>query len=207
MNTESLDLIAQTFAEGASLRQLCSDQLTTPLLKANDIVCECLQSGGKVLACGNGGSAADAQHFAGELVNRFTFDRPACAAIALTHDASVITSIANDMGFEHVFSRQVEALGRAGDVLLVISTSGNSANILAAVDVAAKLGIRVIALTGSDGGRLQAHEAVDVNLHVPHSSTPRVQEIHITCLHILCDLLDRSLFAQQTGTRVKTETA
>jgi len=198
MNSPLQDRIHQAIADGVSLRRQCGEQLVGPLLKANGIICACLQSGGKVLACGNGGSAADAQHFAGELVNRFTFDRPAFAAMALTHDASVITSIANDMGFEHIFSRQLEALGKAGDVLLAISTSGNSANVLAAVDVADRLGIRVIALTGSDGGRLGMHKAVDANLHVAHASTPRVQEMHITCLHILCDLLDDSVFTEKS---------
>jgi len=176
--------------EGIRLRQKCRDLLSSPLQNAAGLIRDCLQTGGKILICGNGGSAADAQHFAGELVNRFEIDRPGLAAVALTHDASVITSIANDQSFEQVFARQVSALGNAGDILLVISTSGNSANILTATEAAAASGLRVIALTGRDGGKLGRDESIAVQLHIPHASTPRVQEMHITCLHIICALID-----------------
>ncbi|MDX8396208.1 MAG: SIS domain-containing protein, partial [Mariprofundaceae bacterium] len=135
-----------------------------------------------------------AQHFAGELVNRFEMNRPALAAIAMTHDASVITSIANDFSFDDIFSRQVEALGRSGDVLLAISTSGNSANVVAAVDRAAKLDMSTVVLTGKDGGALGANDHVNVHLNINHPSTPRIQEMHITCLHILCTLIDEKMF-------------
>jgi len=187
-------LIEQAFAEGIALRQQCMQSLSAPLQKAAKIIVSCLQNGGKVLACGNGGSAADAQHFAAELVNRFEINRPGMAAVALTHDASVITSIANDFSFAQVFSRQVEALGRPGDVLLLISTSGDSDNIVAAADAAAAVGMQSIALTGKDGGKLGRNKHVTMHINIAHPSTPRIQEMHITCLHILCALVDESMF-------------
>jgi len=187
-------MIKQAFIAGIELRQLCMAQLSDPLMKAADAIVNCLKNGGKVLACGNGGSAADAQHFAAELVNRFEINRPGMAAVALTHDASVITSIANDFSFAQVFSRQVEALGRPGDLLLVISTSGNSENIVAAVDAAASAGMQIIALTGKDGGALGHKSHIPLHLNIPHPSTPRIQEMHITCLHILCALVDHTMF-------------
>lgn len=187
-------LIQQAMQEGIELRQLCMQSLSDPIQAAADAMIQCLQSGGKILACGNGGSAADAQHFAGELVNRFEIDRPGLAAVALTHDASVITSIANDFSFDMVFARQVEALGRPGDLLLAISTSGTSNNVVAAADAAASVGMATIALTGGDGGRLGQHDNIRVHLNIPHHSTPRVQEMHITCLHLLCTLIDLNMF-------------
>lgn len=187
-------LIEQAFAEGIALRQQCMQSLSVPLQKAAKIIVTCLQNGGKVLACGNGGSAADAQHFAAELVNRFEINRPGMAAVALTHDASVITSIANDFSFAQVFSRQVEALGRPGDLLLLISTSGDSDNIVAAADAAAAVGMQSIALTGKDGGKLGRNNHVTMHINIAHPSTPRIQEMHITCLHILCALVDESMF-------------
>jgi len=183
-------VIRQAFAEGVRLRQQCAEVLPEPLLKAATLMLACLKQRGKILACGNGGSAADAQHFAGELVNRFETDRPGLASVALTHDASVITSIANDLSFDQVFARQVEALGNQGDVLLAISTSGNSANVIAAAEAAGKQNMPVIALTGKDGGSLGRQPYVSAHLNIPHHSTPRIQEMHITCLHILCSLID-----------------
>jgi len=188
------ELILKAMQDGVQLRQQCTELLAAPLLQAADAAVSCLQSGGKILACGNGGSAADAQHFAGELVNRFEMNRPGLAGIALTHDASVITSIANDFSFDDVYGRQVEALGRPGDLLLAISTSGNSANVVRAADAAGRTGMRTIALTGRDGGELGRHENLCVHLNIPHASTPRVQEMHITCLHILCTLIDVTMF-------------
>ncbi len=188
------DRIKEAITEGIRLRQQCSLNLVEPLLQATEILKNCLKTGGKILICGNGGSAADAQHFAGELVNRFETNRPGLPAIALTHDASVITSIANDLSFEQVFARQVEALGNEGDILLAISTSGDSPNILAATSAAAAARMKVIALTGRDGGKLGKLKSVDTHINIRHTSTPRVQEMHITCLHILCDLIDKSLF-------------
>ncbi len=191
MRDEPVNIIRQAFIEGAELRRNCLQELSSPLLRAAAILSEALRAGGKILACGNGGSAADAQHFAAELVNRFELERRGLPAIALTHDASVITSIANDMSFDDVFARQVEALGRQGDVLLAISTSGASANVLRAVTAAGRLGMRVVALTGRDGGALARSPEVSVTLNIPHASTPRIQEMHITCLHVLCSLIDR----------------
>ena len=187
-------LIHQVMQDGIELRQLCKDSLAGPIQDAADVIVCCLQSGGKILACGNGGSAADAQHFAGELVNRFEISRPGLAAIALTPDASVITSIANDFSFDRVFSRQIEALGRPGDLLLAISTSGTSNNVMAAADAAASVGMETIALTGCSGGTLGQHGNVRVLINIPHHSTPRIQEMHITCLHLLCSLIDLNMF-------------
>lgn len=191
------ELIQKAMQDGVELRQQCAGPLAEPLLQAANAIVECLQGGGKVLACGNGGSAADAQHFAGELVNRFEMNRPGLAAVAMTHDASVITSIANDFSFEQIFSRQVEALGRPGDLLLAISTSGGSPNVVAAVDAAERAGMRTIALTGREGGALGAHDNVCVHLNIPHASTPRIQEMHITCLHIICTLVDTAMFGDR----------
>jgi phosphoheptose isomerase len=191
------DTIVQALDEGIRLRQQCRETLPAPLIQAAQYMTESLQRGGKILACGNGGSAADAQHFAGELVNRFERDRPGLAAVALTHDASVITSIANDYAFDDIFSRQVQALGRPGDVLLAISTSGNSRNVVAAAETAAALGMGIIALTGRDGGELGRMAKIGVHLNIPHTSTPRVQEMHITCLHLICTLIDDSLFGDR----------
>lgn len=193
--TVSQTLIQQALADGITLRQQCMDELNAPLSNAANVMIHCLTHGGKILACGNGGSAADAQHFAAELVNRFEMDRPGLAAVALTHDASVITSIANDFSFAQVFSRQVEALGRPGDVLLAISTSGNSANVVAAAAAAHTTGMQTIALTGgNDGGALGQSEHVQNHVNINHPSTPRIQEMHITCLHILCTLIDKEMF-------------
>ena len=190
------EIIREAMEAGISLRQACAGSLNEPLLKAAGKMVSCLESGGKILVCGNGGSAADAQHFAGELVNRFEINRPGLAAIAMTHDASVITSIANDFSFDDIFSRQVEALGRQGDVLLAISTSGNSVNVIKAVDAARALGMETVVLTGGSGGRLGASDNLSVHLNIAHQSTPRVQEMHITCLHILCSLIDETMFGE-----------
>jgi phosphoheptose isomerase len=191
-------LIHQAMQDGIELRQLCKESLSEPLEAAADVMIRCLQSGGKILICGNGGSAADAQHFAGELVNRFQMNRPGLAAVALTHDASVITSIANDFSFDQVFSRQVEALGRPGDLLLAISTSGTSNNVTAAAAAAATVGMETIALTGCDGGTLAQHSNIRVLINIPHHSTPRIQEMHITCLHLLCSLIDLNMFGGES---------
>jgi len=189
-------IIEQAFNDGIELRRQCMALLPETLQDAASAIVSCLKNGGKVLACGNGGSAADAQHFAAELVNRFEINRPGMAAVALTHDASVITSIANDFSFAQVFSRQVEALGRPGDLLLAISTSGESENIVAAAAAAAAAGMQTIALTGKDGGALGRSEYAHIHLNIPHPSTPRIQEMHITCLHILCALVDQSMFGE-----------
>ena len=159
-----------------------------------DLLAIVLAAGGKLLIFGNGGSAADAQHMAAEFVNRFQVERQPLPAIALTTDTSVITSIGNDYGFDHIFAKQVQALGRAGDVALAISTSGNSPNVLRAVQMAAGQGLLTIALTGGDGGALAA--AADRTFCVPSAVTARIQEAHITLVHIWCDLVERILFPQ-----------
>lgn len=191
-------LIREALLSGVELRQKCIDVLDDDLLAAAQVMVDSLQAGGKILVCGNGGSAADAQHFAGELVNRFEMNRPGLAAVAMTHDASVITSIANDFSFDAIYARQTEALGRAGDVLLAISTSGDSPNVVNAVEKAKEIGMHVVALTGRDGGKLGKTDAVTVHLNINHPSTPRVQEMHITCLHILCTLIDETMFGQNS---------
>jgi phosphoheptose isomerase len=162
-----------------------------PLLAAASAVARSVRDGGKVLAFGNGGSAADAQHVAAELVGRLERERGAIAAIALTTDTSVLTAVANDYSFERVFVRQIEALGRAGDVALAISTSGNSRNVVAAAETAKRLGLVVVALTGSDGGALG--RAADVHVNVPEPDTARAQEVHRTLLHVLCELVENEV--------------
>ncbi|SFF38248.1 phosphoheptose isomerase [Fontimonas thermophila] len=165
------------------------------LARAAVLLADCLQAGGKVLSCGNGGSAGDAQHFAAELTGRFERERPGMPAIALTVDTSALTAIANDYSFDRVFSKQVEALGRSGDVLLAISTSGRSPNVLQAIEAAHARGMRVVALTGRDGGRIPALLAPeDVELRAAATATARIQEVHILFLHCLCDAIDELLY-------------
>jgi len=187
--------VAAHFAESANLKRTAAAVLGEPVAKAGAMLAAALKAGGKALACGNGGSAADAQHFAAELVNRFEMERPPLAGIALTTDTSNLTSIANDYAWVQVFSKQVRALGRRGDVLLAISTSGNSANVLEAVGAAHELGLRVIALTGNGGGKMAALVgADDVHVCVPHKTTARIQEVHLLALHCMCDGIDFHLF-------------
>ena len=182
----SVTLIRSQLAESITAKQaaLASDALMSDVARAVDQCVAALDGGGKVLFAGNGGSAADAQHLAGELVSRFYYDRRALAGIALTVDTSVLTAIGNDYGYERTFARQVEALGRAGDVLVALSTSGNSPNILAAVEAARAQGVFTIGMTGQAGGKLRG--VVDLCLCVPSDSTPRIQELHITLGHALC---------------------
>ncbi|MFN2644548.1 MAG: phosphoheptose isomerase [Burkholderiales bacterium] len=190
-----LDRVAAHFAESARLKSEAARVLGAPIAEAGQVLAQVLKSGGKVLACGNGGSAADAQHFAAELVNRFEVERPPLAALALTTDSSNLTSIANDYAWEEVFSKQLRAIGRRGDVLLAISTSGNSKNVIAALEAAHELGVRVIALTGNGGGKMAALlQSGDVHICVPHKQTARIQEVHLLALHCLCDAIDFQLF-------------
>ena len=187
--------VAAHFAESAKLKQQAAAVLGEPIAKAGRMLAESLKSGGKVLACGNGGSAADAQHFAAELVNRFEAERPPLAAVALTTDSSNLTSIANDYAWEQVFAKQLRAIGRRGDVLLAISTSGNSPNVLEALAAAHDIGVRVIALTGRGGGKMAPMlTREDVHICVPHQNTARIQEVHLLVLHCLCDAIDDQLF-------------
>jgi D-sedoheptulose 7-phosphate isomerase len=190
-----LGRVVTQFAESAQLKLSASQTLAGPVARAGMLLAEALRGGGKVLACGNGGSAADAQHFAAELVNRFEIERPPLAALALTTDSSTLTSIANDYSFQQVFSKQLRALGRRGDALLAISTSGNSANVVEAIHAAHELGLRVVALTGNGGGKIAPLVGrEDVHVCVPHKSTARVQEVHLLVLHCLCDAIDFQLF-------------
>jgi len=187
--------INQHFADSARVKLDAVKVLTEPLRVAAERMLQCLMNEGKILACGNGGSAADAQHFSAELLNRFEMERPALAAIALTTDSSTLTSIANDYDYNQVFSKQVRALGQPNDLLLAISTSGNSPNVLAAIRVAHDLGIGVIALTGRGGGAIGAALAPgDVHVCVPHPRTVRIQEVHLLALHCMCDGIDFQLF-------------
>ena len=185
------DTVASEFAESLEANRRAAEALADPIAEAARLMIDSLRAGGKVLSCGNGGSAADAQHFASELLNRFETERASLAAVALTTDASTLTSIANDRDYREVFSRQVDGLGRPGDILLAISTSGASPNVSAAVDAAHRAGMRVVALTGRDGGQVsEALEDDDVELRVPHSRTARIQEIHLLTIHCLCSLID-----------------
>ena len=158
---------------------------------------DCLRSDGKVLSCGNGGSAGDAQHFSAELLNRFEMERPPLAAIALTTDSSTLTSIANDYSYAEVFSKQVVALGRKGDVLLAISTSGNSSNVIKAIAAAHERGMTVVALTGRDGGGMKdLYAERDIEIRVPSERTARIQEVHLLVIHCLCDMIDNELYGE-----------
>jgi len=183
--------VESAFEDAASLHREVSRHAGAAILSAADLLAAALRGGHRVLACGNGGSAADAQHFVAELVGRFVLERPAWPAIALTTDTSILTAVGNDYGFEQVFARQVEAHGQPGDVLLLISTSGSSANVLAAARAACARGVRTIGLTGRDGGQLG--RSVDLHLNVPAASIARVQEVHGTILHVLCDLVEQAL--------------
>ncbi len=186
------------FNDSAALKLAAAKTLAAPIAQAVTLMSESLRAGGKVLACGNGGSAADAQHFAAELVNRFERERAPLAGLALTTDSSTLTSIANDYRYEEVFEKQVRALGRKGDVLLAISTSGNSASVVSAVQAARETAMRVVALTGNGGGRMAAVLGTgDVHLCVPHRRTMRIQEVHLLVLHCLCDGIDFQLYGEQ----------
>jgi D-sedoheptulose 7-phosphate isomerase len=186
--------VSAQFAESVQVKLEASRLLAAPIARAADLLARTLKSGGKVLACGNGGSAADAQHFAAELINRFEVERAPLAAVALTTDSSTLTSIANDYAYEQVFSKQVRGIGRRGDALLAISTSGNSRNVVEAIHAAHELGVRIVALTGAGGGKMGSLlTGDDVHICVPHKRTSRIQEVHLLVLHCLCDGIDFQL--------------
>ena len=190
--------IQQHFIDSADLKYQCAEALSRPSAAAVQALLTCVTGGAKVLACGNGGSAADAQHFAAEFVGRFERERPELAALSLTTDSSIITAIANDYDFRSIFSRQVRALGQSGDVLLAISTSGNSANVLAAIEAAHERDMVVVGLSGRGGGKMTlALRDTDVHICVPHERTARIQEVHILALHCLCDAVDAQLLGDQ----------
>ena len=188
------DRIHGHFLASAQLKLDAAEALAPVIEAAAQAIVQCLTQGGKVLACGNGGSAADAQHFASAMINRFEQERPGLAAIALTTDSSTLTSVANDFTYEQVFARQIKALGLPGDILLAISTSGNSTSVLEAVAAAHGRGMHILALTGHSGGSLaeQIRED-DVLLCVPTASTARIQEVHLLIIHCLCDAVDSVL--------------
>ena len=182
------------FAESIATKQVAAEQLAESIVAAGRLMSDALLDDGKILSCGNGGSAADSQHFSSELLNRFEMERPGLPAIALTTDTSTLTSISNDYAFEEIFSKQVRALGRTQDVLLGISTSGNSENVIRAIAAAHERGMNVVALTGRDGGRMaDVFAEGDVEIRVPATRTARIQEVHLVVIHCLCDLIDAAL--------------
>ena len=191
--------VREHFAESARLKLDAAEALAPHVARAASLLTECLLGDGKILACGNGGSAADAQHFAAELVGRFERERPELPAVALTTDTSLLTAVANDYSFEQVFAKQVRALGARGDVLLAISTSGNSGNVIAAIEAARGRQMRVVAMTGKGGGRIgELLAPEDVHLCVPHSRTARIQEVHLLMIHCVCDAIDATLLGDDS---------
>lgn len=192
--------IEQHFIDSADLKYQAAQTLSKPIAAAIAAVLASVTSGGKVLACGNGGSAADAQHFAAEFVGRFERERPELGAIALTTDSSILTAIANDYDYQQIFAKQVRALGQPGDVLLAISTSGNSANVIAAIEAAHEREMTVVALTGRGGGKMnQLLRDTDVHVCVPHERTARIQEVHLLTIHCICDGVDTQLLGEGEG--------
>jgi D-sedoheptulose 7-phosphate isomerase len=189
-----IGLIRKEIQESVELKERVKDELAEKMIEVGKALAECIKSGGKILLCGNGGSAADAQHFAGELVVRLTSDytRTALPAITLSSDNFILTACANDFGFEQVFSRQIEALGKPEDVLVCISTSGNSPNLIKAAQKAKEKKMKTVGLLGGDGGELK--KLTDLSLIVPSHATPRIQETHICICHILCELIEKELF-------------
>lgn len=190
--------IRQLFTDSIETKTRSMDVLGPSIEQGSQTMVNALLNEGKILTCGNGGSAGDAQHFSSELLNRFERERPSLPAIALTTDASTITSIANDYSYEEVFSKQIRALGQPGDILLAISTSGNSANVMQAIQAAHDREMLVVALTGRDGGAMASLLLPeDVEIRVPARSTARIQEVHLLAIHCLCDLIDRQLFGSE----------
>jgi len=192
-----LERIKSNFTESIQTKIAASELLAGPIEHAGMIMVQSLLSGNKILSCGNGGSAGDAQHFSAELLNRYETERPSLPAIALTTDTSTLTSIANDYHYDEVFSKQLRALGNNGDVLLAISTSGNSKNVIKAIETAVSRDMPIIALTGGDGGDIAGLLGEnDVEIRVPSGRTARIQEVHLVVIHCLCDIIDTTLFPQ-----------
>lgn len=186
--------VREHFSESISIKQLAAEQLCPSIANGGLLMGQSILDDGKILSCGNGGSAADAQHFSSELLNRFEMERPGLPAMALTTDSSTLTSIANDYAYEDIFAKQIRALGRQNDLLLAISTSGNSENVCRAIVAAHERMMKVVALTGCDGGRMaNLLNADDVEIRVPATRTARIQEVHLVVIHCLCDLIDTTL--------------
>jgi phosphoheptose isomerase len=194
-----IDHIKNTFKDSIQTKTQAAEVLAEPIALAGEAMVQCLLNNHKILSCGNGGSAADAQHFSSELLNRYQIERPGLPAMALTTDTSTLTSIANDYDYSIVFSKQVKALGQKGDILLAISTSGNSPSIINAIEAAHQKHCQVVALTGHDGGAMAKRlDAQDVEIRVPATVTARIQETHLLVIHCLCDIIEQQLF--DTGT-------
>ncbi len=197
-----MDLIQRTkhnFNESIQTKVAAVDVLAKPIVFAGEAMVQCLLNNNKILSCGNGGSAADAQHFSSELLNRYEIERPGLPAIALTTDTSTLTSIANDYHYHKIFSKQVKALGQKGDILLAISTSGHSKNILEAIEAAHQKQCRTIALTGKDGGKIASLlNEQDIEIRIPSEVTARIQESHLLVIHCLCDIIEQQLFETET---------
>ena len=192
---DAIERIEKLFHDSIDTKVKASEVLPNIIAAAGQVMVSALLNDGKILSCGNGGSAGDAQHFSSELLNRFERERPSLPAIALTTDSSTVTSIANDYSYNEIFSKQIRALGTDRDVLLAISTSGNSANVIQAIQAAHDRGMRVVALTGRDGGNMASLlHPEDVEIRVPAHSTARIQEVHLLTIHCLCDFIDRQLF-------------
>jgi D-sedoheptulose 7-phosphate isomerase len=192
--------IVEHFQESAELKSQAAAVLVQPIADAIELMFTALSNGNKILACGNGGSAADCQHFAAELVGRFERERLPLPAIALTTDTSIITAIGNDYAFDEIYSKQVQAFGQSGDILLALSTSGNSKNVVAAIDAALERDMRVVALTGKGGGAIgKMLTDADVHICVPHDRTARIQEVHLVTIHCLCDGIDVALFGEDVN--------
>ncbi|GAC15618.1 phosphoheptose isomerase [Aliiglaciecola lipolytica] len=193
-----IEQIKANFTESIQTKIAAGEVLPESIFKASQMMVDALIHGNKILSCGNGGSAGDAQHFSSELLNRYERDRPSLPAMALTTDSSTITSIANDYSYDEVFSKQVRALGQAGDILLAISTSGNSRNVINAMEAALSRDMTIVALTGKDGGEMAGLLGPnDVEIRVPSSRTARIQEVHLLVIHNLCECIDDSLFPEQ----------
>ncbi|MDA0823321.1 MAG: phosphoheptose isomerase [Proteobacteria bacterium] len=194
---ERIDRVKKIFSDSIAVKREASINLSPSIVEAAESILACLMDNGKVMTCGNGGSAADAQHFSSEMLNRFERERPGLAAFALTTDASTITSVANDYQFADIFSKQIRALGRPNDILLAFSTSGNSSNIVNAIDAAHEQDARVILLSGRDGGEAaNSLKRGDVEVRVGSNSTARIQEVHLMVIHCICDLVDDHLLGQ-----------
>ncbi len=193
----SIEQVQKLFIDSIATKQAASTLLAEPIAQAAQLIVDSLLAGHKILSCGNGGSAGDAQHFSSEMLNRFERERPGLPAIALTTDSSTLTSIANDYDYDQVFSKQIKALGQTGDVLLAISTSGNSRNIVEATLAAHERGLHVVALSGREGGQVaELLRSEDIEIRVPSESTARIQEVHLLVIHCLCDLIDRKLLGE-----------